>query len=73
VERLLPAFASCFLLVCGRTVLGGKAGASVCGSWRVVERSSVVRPVPVRVWWLVCGRTVLGGDVDVSVCVVVGV
>jgi len=39
----------CVVLACGRTVLGGKAGASVCGGWRVVERSWVVRPVPVCV------------------------
>jgi len=55
VVRPVPV---CVVLVCGRTVLGGKAGASVC----------VV--LPVCVWWLVCGRTVLGGKAGASVCVV---
>ena len=56
------------VLACGRTVLGGKARASVYEwCWRVVERSWVVRPVPVCVV-LVCGGAVLGGKACASVC-----
>ena len=68
VVRPVPV---CVVLVCGRAVLGGKAGASVCGGWRVVERTWVVRLVPVCVW---CWRVVERSWVvrPVPVCVVVG-
>jgi len=39
VVRPVPV---CVVLVCGRAVLGGKAGASVCGGWCVVERPGEV-------------------------------